>query len=95
MPDASQFTQIKRLQTSAAADQGAGRNKFRAPRFFDGWNPGQLIKYGQNALLSNKFIPRIISKWVVSTFFNTSLGWTMIGSFVDYSKVPLILRRTL
>lgn len=72
MPDASQFTQIKRLQTSAAADQGAGPNKFRAPRFFDGWNSGQLIKFGQNALLSNKFIPRFLSKWTVSTFYNSA-----------------------
>jgi DNA-binding beta-propeller fold protein YncE len=71
MPDASQFTQIKRLQTSAAADQNAGPNKFRAPRFFDGWNPGQLIKYGSNALSSNKFRPIFESKWFTSTFFNS------------------------
>lgn len=83
MPDASQFTQIKRLQTSAAADQGAGRNKFRAPRFFDGWNQGQLIKFGQNALLSNKFIPRFVSRWIVSAFFNTALGGNVVSVFVD------------
>ena len=71
MPDASQFTQIKRLQTSAAADQNAGPNKFRAPRIFDGWNPGQLIKYGSNALTSNKFRPTFESKWFTSTFFNS------------------------
>jgi hypothetical protein len=59
MPDASQFTQIKRLQTSAAADQSAGPFKFRAPRVYNGWNSGQLSKFGRNALLSNKFIPRI------------------------------------
>jgi hypothetical protein len=83
MPDASQFTQIKRLQTSAAADQGAGRNKFRAPRLFDGWNSGQLIKFGQNALLSNKFIPRFISRWVVSTFYNNGSVANANCAFVD------------
>lgn len=56
MPDASQFTQIKRLQTSAGADQSAAPNKFRAPRFYNGWNAGQLTKFSLNALLSNKFI---------------------------------------
>lgn len=83
MPDASQFTQIKRLQTSAAADQGAGPFKFRAPRFFDGWNSGQLIKFGQNALLSNKFIPRFLSKWTVSTFYNNNSVSNANCAFVD------------
>ena len=85
MPDASQFTQIKRLQTSAAADKGAGPTKFRAPRFFDGWNPGQLVNFGKNALLSNKFIrsQTTIYKWIVSTFFNTALGGNIISVFVD------------
>jgi DNA-binding beta-propeller fold protein YncE len=70
MPDASQYTELKRLLTSSAADQHAGPNKFRAPRMFDGWNPGQLIKFGRNALLSNKFIPQPFYEWFVSTFFN-------------------------
>jgi hypothetical protein len=72
MPDASQFTQIKRLQTSSVADQNADRNKFRAPRVFDGWNSGQLINYGSNALVSNKFRPIFGYKWLVSTFFNSA-----------------------
>lgn len=88
MPDASQFTQIKRLQTSAAADQGAGPFKFRAPRFFHGWNPGQLIKFGDNALSSNKFRPIFDMQWLVSTFYNNpsysganSIGIDSEGNF--------------
>lgn len=71
MPDASQFTQIKRIQTSAAADLNANPSKFRAPRSFDGWNAGQLTNYGSNALKSNKFRPIFGYAWRVSTFFNS------------------------
>lgn len=89
MPDASQYTQLRRLLTSAAADQFAGPNKFRAPRFFDGWNPGQLIKFGPNALLSNKFIPQPFYEWFVSTFFGGNSSIAIPASSTSLSDVAV------
>jgi hypothetical protein len=57
-PDASQYTQIKRLIVDKNGRASLNPTKFRAPFFYGGYGFVQGIetKFGPNALLSNKFI---------------------------------------
>jgi hypothetical protein len=55
--DASQFTTIKRYQTSINASLGANPLKFRVPSSFGGYRPGYSIGFlPPNAVVSNKEI---------------------------------------
>lgn len=56
-PDASQYTQIKRLIVDQTGRTSLNPTKFRAPFFYGGYGFVQGIetKFGPNALLSNKF----------------------------------------
>jgi hypothetical protein len=57
-PDASQYTQIKRIQANAVASVTADRLKFRASLGLSGYgfSPGIGARFPPNVLKSNKFI---------------------------------------
>lgn len=57
-PDASQYTQIKRLLVDQSGKKSLVSVKFRAPFFYGGYGFVQGIdtKFGPNALISNKFL---------------------------------------
>ena len=57
-PDASQYTQIKRIQANAVASVTADRLKFRASLGLSGYgfSPGIGARFPPNVLTSNKFI---------------------------------------
>jgi hypothetical protein len=57
-PDASQYTQIKRILSNATASVAESALKFRAPIGLSGYGfvPGLKARFGPNALTSNKFL---------------------------------------
>jgi len=56
MPDASQYTQIRRLQANLDSNIGISKSKLRAPGFYTSYYAGYSIpNFPINTLISNKF----------------------------------------
>ena len=82
-PSASQFTQIKRLQSTQTANASADLLKFRAPYPYSRVQPGVSAKFGRNVLASNKFLveveetgPFALSEW---TSRDSVRSWRSLG----------------
>lgn len=54
-PSASQFIQLKRLQSSQTANKNINPLQVRIVNPYNGYQHGITSKFGNNALLSNKF----------------------------------------
>lgn len=79
-PSASQFIQIKRLQSTQTANVNTDPLKFRVPNRFDGYHQGIETKFGGNALLSNKFIQPSAPVPGFTNFWNYEMYKTVSGA---------------